>query len=163
MACCACRRLIKNSKYPKRQFNLGRLLSEAVVFDYFDISFHDVLVHWDDKSTENTQDFNIKHFVLEPQYLQTQLSLVAELPQVMGQKLTFITALEHDISNPNSEFYINVEDLNLNEVYQTAGVQPVHRGRLHTELWGQASYLQGLENLTGTLSLTDYLNSGIES
>ena len=145
-------------RIPERQFNLGRLLGEAIAIDYFDIGFHDILIHWDDKNMADTRSFNIEHFIVSPQYLQTQLSLIAELPKALGQKLTFITALEHDISNPSGNFYINIEDLNLSEVYQMSGMQSAHQGRLHAELWGQASYLQGLENLTGTLSLKDYLN-----
>ena len=143
---------------PKRQFNLSELLSKAIAIDYFDIGFHDVLMHWDDKGSEGTRSFNIKKFILNPQYHKTQLALVTELPEDLGVKLTFIAELEHDIFNPGGDFYINVDDLNLATAYQLGGAQTEQQGLLKTELWGRASYQQGLENLTGTLSLTDYLN-----
>ena len=148
---------------PKRQFNLSELLSKAVAIDYFDIGFHDVLIHWEHKGSEDIQSFNIKHFILNPQYYKTQLALVTELPKTLGLKLTFIAELEHDTFNPSSDFYINVEELNLATVYQLSDLQPAHQGVLQTELWGQASYQQGLENLTGTLSLKDYLNPELNS
>ncbi len=143
---------------PERQFNLGELLSKAVAIDYFDMGFHDVLIHWNHKGSEDTRSFNIEHFILTPQYYKTQLALVAELPGTLGTKLTFIAELEHDIFNPGGDFYINTEDLNLATIYQLIGAQSAHQGLLKTELWGRASYRQGLENLTGTLSLKDYLN-----
>ena len=147
---------------PKRQFNLDELLSKAATIDYFDIGFHDVLINWHHKGSENTQSFNIKNFILNPLYYKTQLALVAELPKTLGLKLTFIAELEHDIFNPGGDFYINVEDLNLATVSQLSDLQPTQQGLLRTELWGQASYQQGLENLTGILSLKDYLNPELD-
>ncbi len=148
---------------PKRQFNLGELLKKAVAIDYFDIGFHDVLIHWHHKGSEDTRSFNIKHLILNPQYYKTQLALVTELPEALGLKLTFIAELAHDIFNPSGDFYINVDDLNLATIYQLSDLQPAQQGLLQTELWGQASYQQGLENLTGTLSLKDYLNPALNS
>ena len=141
-----------------QQFNLGEFLNKAVAIDYVDIGFHDVLIHWDHKGSEDTRSFNVEHFILNPRYDTTQLALVTELPEVLGSKLTLIAEIKHDIFDPNGDFYINAEDLNLAAVYQLSDVPPKHRGLLQTELWGQASYRQGLENLTGTLSLKDYLN-----
>ena len=142
----------------ERQSNLNELLSKAVATDYFDIGFHDVLIHWHHKASEDVENFSIKHFILNPQHHKTQLVVVTELPKALGSKLTFIADLEHDIFDPSGDFYINVDDLNLAEAYQLGGTQAEHHGLLRTELWGRASYRQGLKNLTGTLSLKDYLN-----
>ena len=147
---------------PKRQFNLSELLSKAIAIDYFDIGFHDLLIYWHHKGNEDIQSFNIKHFILNPLYYKTQLALVTELPKTLGLKLTFIAELEHDIFNPSGDFYINVDDLNLATASQLSDLQPAYQGLLQTELWGQASYRQGLENLTGTLSLKNYLNPELD-
>ena len=149
---------------PARQFNLSQLLGKAVAMDYFDLVFDDVLIHWHDKNAGSMQDpqtFRVAHFGLNPQFHQTRLNLVAELPQTLGRALTLITTIEHDISNPGGDFYINAEDLRLANVYEIIGERPTHQGYLHAELWGRASYRQGLEDLTGTLSLKDYLNPAL--
>ena len=144
---------------PEQQFNPTQLLSKAVTMDYFDLGFHDVLIHWNDKYTDDTQSFAIKHFVISPQLNQTQLNLVTELPQTLGQNLSIITTLDHNIINPAGDFYIHSEGLNLADIYKFMGLQTAHSGQLQTELWGYASSQRGLEKLVGTLSLKDYLNS----
>ena len=148
---------------PVRDFNLKQLLTEAVAMDYFDLGFHDVLIHWRDINIEGEQTFNIKHFVLNPQFHSTRLALVADLPQTLGQTLTLISSFDHDVVNPSGDFYINTEDLNLENVSRLSGAQAAHEGYLQAELWGRASYRLGLEDLSGRVSLKDYLNPTLNS
>ena len=141
-----------------KQFEPAQLLTKTVTMDYFDLGFHDVLIHWNDKNNVNTQTFRMKHFILSRRLYQTQLNLVTELPQTLGQTLTLITTLEHDIDNPAGDFYISTKALKLANAYRLSGKQAIHQGQLQAELWGRASYQHGLENVVGTLSLKDYLN-----
>ncbi|MBC6414365.1 MAG: hypothetical protein GDA45_05740 [Chromatiales bacterium] len=142
---------------PERQFNPTQLLTKAISVDYFDLGFHDVLIHWDNKYDEIRQSFRVKHFIISPELHQTQLNLVTELPQTLGQNLNLTTTLDHNIINPAGEFYIRSEGLKLAGIYRLAGIQAAHDGQLQTELWGYASYRGGLESLVGTLSLNNYL------
>ncbi|MXX99162.1 MAG: hypothetical protein F4Y58_04540, partial [Gammaproteobacteria bacterium] len=148
---------------PVRDFNLKQLLTEAIATDYFDLGFHDVLIHWRDINAEDKQTFNIKHFVLNPQFHSTRLALVADLPQTLGQTLTLISSFDHDVVNPSGDFYINTEGLNLANVSRLSGAQTTHEGYLQSELWGRASYRQGLEDLSGRVSLKDYLSPILNS
>ena len=139
----------------QQRFDINRLLTNAVTINYYDLSFHDVLMHWDDKNMEDIKTFHIEHFTVNSQYHQTQLSLAAQLPEPLGEDITLTTTLDHDQSNPAGDFYINVANLDLTKLYQLLDMQSINKGILQTELNGRISYQRGLEKLTGTVALKD--------